>query len=148
MGYVATRGANGYISVVQQPGPQNALGLVKLDMPNEHSIFLHDTPARQRFEEDYRALSHGCIRVERALEFVTALATEDGATTQEEAQRISGSGVYTRVPLLHPIPVHIAYFTFGQNADGELEHFADIYDRDAAALSGLAATKPGRRIPD
>ncbi len=147
MGYVATRGANGYVSVVQQPGPQNALGLVKLDMPNEHSVFLHDTPARQRFEEDYRALSHGCIRVDRALEFAFALATDDGGITQEEAQGISDSGVYTRVPLLHPVPVHIAYFTYGQNAEGDMVRFADIYDRDAAALAGLSAAKPGRRLP-
>lgn len=147
-GYVATRGANGYVSVVQQPGPQNALGLVKLDMPNEHSVFLHDTPARQRFEDDYRALSHGCIRTDKALEFAFALATEDGGIPQEEAQRISDSGVYTRVPLAQPIPVHIAYFTFGRNADGEMEHFADIYDRDQAAIAGLSAPKPGRRLPE
>jgi murein L,D-transpeptidase YcbB/YkuD len=148
MGYVATRGANGYVSVVQQPGPQNALGMVKLDMPNEHSVFLHDTPARQRFEEDYRALSHGCIRTDRALEFAFALATADGGIPQDEAQTISDSGVYTRVPLPQPIPVHIAYFTFGQNADGEMARFADIYDRDAAALAGLSAAKPGRRLPN
>ncbi len=146
-GYVATRGANGYVSIVQQPGPQNALGLVKLDMPNEHSIFLHDTPARERFEDEYRALSHGCIRTDRALDFAFALATEDGGITQEEAQGISDSGVYTRVPLPQPIPVHIAYFTMGPDTDGEMTRFADIYDRDAAAIAGLSAARPGRRLP-
>jgi murein L,D-transpeptidase YcbB/YkuD len=148
MGYVATRGANGYVSVVQQPGPQNALGMMKLDMPNQYSIFLHDTPARQRFEDDYRALSHGCIRTDRALEFAFALATADGGIPSEEAQRISDSGEYTRVPLAQPIPVHIGYFTMGQDDDGNMVRFVDIYDRDAAALAGLAAPKPGRRLPE
>ena len=52
------------ITVVQQPGPNNALGFMKLDMPNEHAIFIHDTPSRGLFNQTFRALSHGCVRVE------------------------------------------------------------------------------------
>ena len=64
--YTATKGANGWITVVQQPGPGNSLGLMKLDMPNRHAIFFHDTPAKALFARDSRALSHGCIRVQGA----------------------------------------------------------------------------------
>src|SRR5690606_10733901 len=73
-GYKVTRGANGYVGVVQQPGPNNSLGLMKLDMPNPHAIFLHDTPSRNLFAQDDRALSHGCIRTERALELAMTIA--------------------------------------------------------------------------
>ncbi|MFN9578475.1 MAG: L,D-transpeptidase family protein, partial [Novosphingobium sp.] len=62
------------IYVVQQPGPNNALGLMKLDMPNEHAIFLHDTPNRNLFNLAQRALSHGCVRTERATELAITRA--------------------------------------------------------------------------
>src|SRR5690606_27301393 len=73
-GYTANRGANGYVSVVQKSGPGNSLGQMKLDMPNPHAIFLHDTPARNLFANANRALSHGCVRVERALELAMTVA--------------------------------------------------------------------------
>ncbi|TIX51081.1 L,D-transpeptidase family protein [Alteraurantiacibacter aquimixticola] len=145
-GYVATRGANGYVSIVQQPGPQNALGIVKLDMPNPHAVFLHDTPAKQRFEEDYRALSHGCIRTQDVLELAFTLVTLNDNISREEAQAISDSGTYTRVPLAQAVPVHIAYFTMGVDENGEVTQFADLYDRDAPVLQSMAAPVSGRRL--
>lgn len=90
-GYRATRAADGTIIVVQQPGPGNSLGLVKLDMPNPHAIFLHDTPARQLFESSDRARSHGCIRVERALEMAMTMAILGGGATREEAWKSDNS---------------------------------------------------------
>ncbi|MXO73378.1 L,D-transpeptidase family protein [Alteraurantiacibacter buctensis] len=137
MGYTATR-SGGAISVVQQPGPRNSLGLMKLDMPNSHAIFLHDTPSRGLFNQANRALSHGCVRVERALEFAMTLSILGGGPGVEEAMAISRSGDYTRVPLPRQIPVYIAYFTLGVNDAGELVEFGDIYNRDAPVLASLA----------
>lgn len=136
MGYVATR-SGGMITVVQQPGPRNALGLMKLDMPNPHAIFLHDTPSRGLFAQPNRALSHGCVRVERALEFAMTLSLLGGGAGIEEAMGYSRSGEYTRVPLQRQIPVYIAYFTLGVNDAGELTEFGDIYSRDAPVLASL-----------
>ena len=144
-GYTATRGANGYISVVQQPGPGNSLGMMKLDMPNPHAIFLHDTPARNLFASENRARSHGCIRVERALELAMTVAILGQGATRDEAVAISTSGEYTRVPVERTMPVYITYFTYGVDIDGELRQYNDIYGRDAPVLAALDAPRVGNR---
>lgn len=134
-GYVATR-SGGRINVVQQPGPGNALGVVKLDMPNRYSIFFHDTPSKQLFDTDVRAYSHGCIRTQNALELGMTLGILEGID-KDKLAAISDSGKYTKVPLPDPIPVYIAYFTFGRNVDGEMTAFNDIYQRDAPVLASF-----------
>ncbi len=144
-GYRATRGANGYVSVVQQPGPGNSLGMMKLDMPNPHAIFLHDTPSRHLFNTDNRALSHGCIRTERALELAMTIAILGQGATREEAVDISRSGKYTRVPVVKTMPVYITYFTMGRDIEGNLRSFSDIYSRDAPVLASFDAPRVGNR---
>jgi murein L,D-transpeptidase YcbB/YkuD len=144
-GYTATRGANGYVSVVQGAGPGNSLGRMKLDMPNPHAIFLHDTPARNLFASDNRALSHGCVRTERALELAMTIAILGQGATREEAVAISTSGEYTRVPVKKAMPVYITYFTMARDIDGSLKTFADIYGRDAPVLASFEAPRVGNR---
>ena len=143
-GYVATRGRNGYVSVVQQPGPANSLGEVKLDMPNAHAIFLHDTPSRELFNQDERALSHGCIRTENVTALALALTILQADLTIEEGLAALNSREYTRIEFERTIPVYITYFTMGRNVDGEIEVFEDLYGRDAPVLASMAE----RRIPD
>ena len=147
-GYKATKGANGWVTVVQQPGPGNSLGLMKLDMPNEHAIFLHDTPAKALFNQDGRALSHGCIRVQGARELAmtmsmlgNATSREDLPAIQQEVSEITASREYTRYPMAKQWPVYITYFTYGVDVDGNLRKFADIYDRDAPVLAALDAPR-------
>ena len=139
MGYTATRGANGFVSVVQQPGPRNALGKMKLDMPNAHAIFLHDTPNRNLFGNTNRALSHGCIRVEDAMELAVTLSLLGQGASAHEAMRVSASGIYTRTPLTQQLPVYLTYFTMRVDENGQLVEYADIYNRDAPVLAALAA---------
>jgi len=136
-GYVGTRGANGYISVVQQPGPGNSLGLMKLEMPNAQAIFFHDTPSRHLFAQDSRALSHGCIRTERALELAMTMAILGNGASKEEAVEISKSGKYTKVMLEKQWPAYITYFTMASDINGEMATFKDIYGRDAPVLASL-----------
>ncbi|NKB16552.1 MAG: L,D-transpeptidase family protein [Sphingomonadales bacterium] len=136
-GYVATKGANGYISVVQQPGLGNSLGQMKLEMPNEHAIFFHDTPSRHLFANDFRALSHGCIRTERALELAMTMAILGKGATKDEAVAISTSGKYQKVMLEKQWPAYITYFTMASDINGEMATFKDIYDRDAPVLASL-----------
>src|SRR6187402_2216600 len=145
-GYAGSRGANGYISVVQQPGPGNSLGQMKLDMPNPHAIFLHDTPNRNLFANDNRALSHGCVRTERALELAMVIAILGQGATRDEAVAISTSGEYTRVPVKKSLPVYITYFTMARDIDGELKTFDDIYGRDAPVLASFEAPRVGNRV--
>ena len=144
-GYKAVRGENGWIGVVQQPGPTNSLGLVKLDMPNRHAIFLHDTPARNLFNSDVRAFSHGCIRVERALELAMTIAILGKGATRDEAVAISNSGEYTRVPVTRRLPVYITYFTMASDIDGKLATFGDVYERDRPVLASLDQPRVANR---
>lgn len=145
MGYTATRGANGYVSVVQQPGPRNALGKMKLDMPNAHAIFLHDTPNRNLFNNTNRALSHGCVRVEDAMELALTLSLLGQGATAHEAMAASASGNYTLMPLTQQLPVFLGYFTMRVDENGQLAEYNDIYNRDPPVLASLA--RPRVRTP-
>jgi murein L,D-transpeptidase YcbB/YkuD len=135
--YTVTKGADGFVSVVQKPGPQNSLGLVKLDMPNEHAIFLHDTPGRHLFNTDTRALSHGCIRTERASELAITLAILRAGLTPEQAVALNTSGIYTKVPFTNHMPVYITYFTMARDITGAMSTFTDLYGRDAPVLASF-----------
>lgn len=140
-GYKGTKGKDGFVTVVQQPGPNNALGVVKLDMPNPHAIFLHDTPSKSAFALPKRALSHGCVRTERALEMAMTMAILGGGATPEEAVAISTSQQYTRVPMKKTFPIYITYFTMAQDIDGVMRSFEDLYGRDEPVLASLAAPR-------
>jgi len=120
-GYVASGG-----SYRQRPGPGNALGRMKLVMPNSHAIYLHDTPARHLFDQDARALSHGCIRVQDAIGFAARLA----GVSRAEMEAMAANGQTRTVPLAEPVPVHITYFTAVPGQADQLRYLDDIYGRD------------------
>ena len=130
-------GSGAGLSVVQAPGPGNSLGVMKVDMPNPHAIFLHDTPSRGLFERPNRALSHGCIRTDRAMEFGILMAILQAGTDSKEAADIIKAGENARIPFTTPIPVYIAYFTLASGGDGKLAPFADIYGRDAPVVASF-----------
>jgi len=136
-GYKATKAADGTVYVVQQPGPTNSLGLMKIDMPNPHAIYLHDTPSKQYFDRDVRAFSHGCIRTERAVELGMTMAILGAQMPAAEAADISRSGKYTKVEMTRTFPVYLTYFTYARSIDGDLKAFGDIYDRDKPVLDSF-----------
>jgi murein L,D-transpeptidase YcbB/YkuD len=128
------------IQIRQIPGDFNALGRIKFMFPNQHAVYLHDTPAKSLFRRDYRAFSHGCVRVENPLDFADAIlpvAAPDWNSTR--LQRLYG-GKERSVSLASPIPIHLSYFTIIVEADGELRRFEDIYGYDSKmqALAGTA----------
>ncbi len=137
-GYVATKAADGMITVVQQPGGANALGKMKLDMPNEHAIYIHDTPNRELFALPARALSHGCIRAERATELAMTMAILGSDLPPETAVEYNLSGKYTKVPMTKPWAVYITYFTVARDVNGLMRSFADIYGRDAPVITSFS----------
>ncbi|MEO6717359.1 MAG: L,D-transpeptidase family protein [Novosphingobium sp.] len=134
-GYKVSRAANGVITVVQQPGPNNSLGVMKIDMPNPHAIYLHDTPNHALFNLPVRALSHGCVRTERAQELGMTMAMLGADLTPELATEYALSGKYTKVAMTKTFPVYIAYFTMAQDITGKLTSFNDLYGRDAPVLA-------------
>lgn len=133
--------------IVQQPGPGNSLGLVKFDMQNEHQIYLHDTPAKQLFDEAQRQRSHGCVRVEDALGFAAMLARDEGLSTEWDKARATGKESF--VPLSRAIPVRLFYQTVLFDEAGEPVIRADPYgwnDLVSAAL-GFPANEGHRLRP-
>ncbi len=135
-GYTWT-GTGKNLSVVQKFGPGNSLGMMKMDMPNPHAIFLHDTPSRNLFERPVRALSHGCIRTDRAVEFAILMSILQADFDPHEAADIFKRGLNDRIPFTDPVQVFINYFTMASSGDGKLNTFADIYGRDAPVIASF-----------
>jgi murein L,D-transpeptidase YcbB/YkuD len=147
--YKVTKTASGMVIVVQQPGKGNALGVMKLDMPNEHAIYIHDTPNHALFNLTSRALSHGCIRAERADELGMTMAILGADITKQQGIDYTHSGKYTKVPMTQTFPVYITYFTIARDVNGLMRNFADLYGRDAPVLASFAAPRQlhtGQRI--
>jgi L,D-transpeptidase YcbB len=129
---------------VQQPGPQNALGAVKFDMKNDHAIYLHDTPAKSLFGQPNRHRSHGCVRVEGALEFARMLARTNGVL--DEFEKALASGKQTFVDLDEDIPVRLMYHTAYLGEDGRINFAKDVYgwDNDVAEALGYERLQQAR----
>lgn len=124
--------------LVQRPGPNNALGAVKFVFPNEHSVYLHDTPSRALFSTAERAFSHGCIRVEDPLALATVLLSPDG-WDRARIDAAVASGKTATVHLEQPMPVLLLYSTANIDPDGTVHFYRDIYDRDARIAAALDA---------
>lgn len=123
MGYeVFTR--KGQMFVRQPPGERNALGFIKFMFPNEHAVYLHDTPSRNLFGNAKRAYSHGCVRVDQP--FALAEIVLGQGWTQERVKKLKGGGERT-VRMPKPLPIHIGYFSAFVDESGKLQLREDIY---------------------
>jgi murein L,D-transpeptidase YcbB/YkuD len=136
-GYQVTRGAGGGISVRQPPGPRNALGRLKIEMQNEHAIYLHDTPSQSLFGRPVRAFSHGCIRTQNVRDFAALLLAPTGQWGRGQIDRTIDTGRTQSARLAAPVPVYIAYFTAAATSDGDIVTYGDIYGRDAPIRQAL-----------
>jgi murein L,D-transpeptidase YcbB/YkuD len=134
VGYRQLLAGDGEVRVRQRPGAENPLGRIKFMFPNEHDIYLHDTPAEHLFAEPDRSESHGCIRVERPLDLAGYLLRGSDAWTRQRVEAKIGSGQREEVPLPRQTPVLLVYFTAAVRPDGRLELYEDIYGLDAAHL--------------
>lgn len=117
----------------QKPGPSNALGQMKLDMPNQFSIYMHDTPSKDLFLKEVRAFSHGCIRVGDAMGFAGALLGD--SLPKEKIDTIIAGRVTQTHALPKPMPVYVTYFTADTGKDGRVAILPDIYRRDSGGAA-------------
>ena len=116
--------------VRQRPGADNALGQVKFLFPNDHAVYLHDTPADALFSREARAFSHGCVRVDRPEALAQYILRETaGWDAGRVAEALAGDDE-THVPVDDHIPVHLVYFTVAVGEDGTPTYFEDIYGFD------------------
>ena len=129
--------------VRQRPGTGNALGQIKFLFPNKHDVYLHDTPSKSLFARDYRAYSHGCIRVQNPMDFADALTANETTVSRASLEALVG-GREQWVNVDHQIPVHLAYFTVRVEPDGTLRSFGDVYGHNAKLIAamGLGAPAP------
>ena len=117
----------GRLTVRQLPGDDNALGRFAFMFPNDHAIYLHDTPSKDLFDEETRAFSHGCIRVEDPQSLaVLVLGGESTGWTDERIEAAIG-GKERTVFLARPLPIHIEYFTDFVDEFGEIKERPDVY---------------------
>lgn len=123
--------------VVENPGDANSLGNVKFIMPNDYSIYLHDTPADQLFAREQRALSHGCIRVEQPEELAKYLLSDNKGWDIEKIKKAMKSEKPVQVDLLKPVPVYIVYRTVWIDDEGSVNFREDIYGHDERHLAHL-----------
>lgn len=121
----------------QEPGPENSLGQIKFMFPNEHNIYLHDTPADALFQEDFRAFSHGCIRVEHPWELARYLVESSSETTADQLMAIRDSRERTQVELSESVPVFLAYLTSWVDDEGVVSFHQDFYDLDDGEVAAL-----------
>jgi len=132
--------AAGKLRLRQEPGPDNALGLIKFMLPNRYDVYLHSTPAHALFGQRRRAFSHGCIRVSDSVALAEyALRNATGTWTAQAITAAMNGSETLRVNLKTPIRVLILYGTALATEDGAVQFFDDIYghDRRLEALLGL-----------
>ena len=108
-------------------------------LPNEHNVYLHDTPARDLFNRSRRAFSHGCIRVSDPMGLLAHVMRDDPAWTTERRDQALALDTPTRVPLSRTIPVFILYGTALATEAGPVLFFDDLYGQDAPLLAKIAA---------
>lgn len=122
----------------QAPGPDNALGQVKFMFPNEHAVYLHDTPHTEMFSRDQLDLSAGCVRVENAVSLSEWVLEETSGWERDSIDTAIASGTETRATLAAPMSIHLVYLTAFPAADGSITYAPDVYGLNAELLPALA----------
>ena len=123
----------------QDPGPNNALGRVKLMFPNDYFVYLHDTPSQALFDRADRAFSSGCVRVERALELAERVLDDPAQWNSQSIAAVIQGGRLQNVTLKRRMPVLLAYWTSWVDPDGRVNFRRDVYGQDAKWAEALDA---------
>jgi murein L,D-transpeptidase YcbB/YkuD len=136
-GYIFKASAGGGYSVMQPPGPRNALGRIKFNLVNDQAIYLHDTNAKAAFGKQDRALSHGCVRVKGIDQLAAELMNQGGDDARLEEALARPQTATLRLP--QTWPVYIVYFTADADPDGSgtIVTYRDPYGYDSRVLTAL-----------
>jgi len=123
--------------IVQKSGPDNALGLAKFIMPNNMNIYLHDTPDHKPFSNPYRALSHGCIRIDDPAKLAAYLLGEQPEWNLQNIKKAMINPKPTKITLMKQYQVHLEYRTVWVDDNADLNFGEDIYGHDKRQLQRL-----------
>ncbi|MFP4024164.1 MAG: L,D-transpeptidase family protein [Thiohalospira sp.] len=121
----------------QTNSSNNALGQVKFLFPNEHSVYLHDTPVKSLFKTQNRTYSHGCIRLENPDQLAQYLMDKNFSQNSIDFNRLINEKKHHSIDLNHKMDIHIQYITCSTNNDSELEFFNDIYNLDQKEINQI-----------
>jgi L,D-transpeptidase YcbB len=117
-------------TIRQDSGAWNALGAVRIDMPNPHSVYMHDTSHKELFSADYRFQSSGCARVESPRDLAAWLLEDNPGWGRREIDAAIAKGARTDIRLAHKVPVAWVYLTGWATRDGAIHFREDVYHRD------------------
>ncbi|MFL5765879.1 MAG: murein L,D-transpeptidase [Bacteroidia bacterium] len=126
----------------QAIGDDNSLGILKFNFDNKYGVYMHDTDARRLFAREMRALSHGCCRLEKFMDFATFLIREDSVKYPVDSLKSDITKEQQKyVYIKKPIAIYINYFTVEADEWGEIHYFIDVYQRDEKMLRELKQHK-------
>jgi murein L,D-transpeptidase YcbB/YkuD len=128
----------------QDPGDLNSLGSIRINFPNSHEVYMHDTPFKNLFGEDFRFHSSGCVRVQNVRDLVNWLLATTPGWSRMQIDQVLRTGERKDVRLTLPVPLHWIYVTAWATADGIVQFREDIYNRDGL---GAYATRAGSGVP-
>ncbi|MBV9537606.1 MAG: L,D-transpeptidase family protein [Acidisphaera sp.] len=117
----------------QDPGDFNSLGSIRMNFPNPHQVYMHDTPLKNLFGEDFRFHSSGCVRVQNVRELVYWLLSTTTGWSRAEIDQVIRNGERKDARLVPPVPLYWVYITAWAAADGIAQFREDIYNRDGLA---------------
>lgn len=123
----------------QDPGDFNSLGSVRINFPSAHGVYMHDTPFKNLFGEDFRFHSSGCVRVQNVRELVAWLLSETPGWSRADIDQAIRSGERKDARLAKPVPLYWVYITAWATPDGIVQFRDDIYARDG--LGPIATTR-------
>ncbi|MDA9434112.1 L,D-transpeptidase family protein [Bradyrhizobium sp. CCBAU 51627] len=125
-------------TVRQQNGSFNALGAVKIDMPNSYSVYMHDTNQRSLFSDDYRFDSHGCSRVDNVRDLAAWLLKDQPKWTRAAIDAEISTGQHQEVAMARKVPVAWVYLTAWMTKDQTIQFRNDVYNQDEQLLEATA----------
>jgi murein L,D-transpeptidase YcbB/YkuD len=135
----------------QDPGGDlNSMGFVRINIPNPHGVYMHDTPSKGIFGDDFRFVSSGCIRVQNVRDYIEWLLKDTPGWTREQIDATFKSGERIDARLAQPVPIHWIYITAWATPDGLVQFRDDIYNKDglgnAIPVASRTPTAPDQEM--
>ncbi len=120
----------------------NSLGFVRINIPNPYGVYMHDTPSKGIFGDDFRFVSSGCVRVQDVRDYVAWLLKDTPGWGRDQIDAVIRSGDRLDVKLAEPVNVYWIYVTAWATPDGVVQFRPDIYQRDGAGPGPVASAVP------
>ena len=129
-----------HYSFKQDSGDFNSLGSIRINFPSQYGVYMHDTPLKNLFGDDFRFHSSGCMRIQNVRQLVAWLLDETKGWSPEEIDKVIKSGEQKNARLKTPVPLHWVYVTAWSASDGVVQFREDIYSRDGLDAPAIPAT--------